>query len=560
MNFATLLPDPRFLQLDKIVSENDSLTVHVHSTQQNQICPDCGLASGKRHSFYTRRLTDLPLCEVRVRLFLRLSKFFCLNDDCKRRIFVEQLPDVAARYARRTVRAAELLQNLAFYLGGRAGAKLAHRLKLSVGKDTLLRQLRRSDLPPTQTPRVLGVDDFAFRRGYNYGTILIDLERRQPVDLLPDRNAEMLQKWLVEHPGIEVVSRDRSPVYADAISTGAPAALQVADRFHLLKNIFESFERVLHRSRDAIAQSAEAVRQADQSSSITVASSVAAQVNEESFPSQSNNSQRFGRKKAKWHEQKQMENRKKRIERYETARRLRAEGCSISEISRRLRMHRETVRNFLAADSYPERAPAFRRKSRVARFDAYLRRRWREGCGCARRLFEEIKQQGYKGCYASLTRYLSAWRGELPPEKQRQQVLSVFQTPTPRQVKWSLLCEEKQHLSADEQKFNETLLASEAEIAEAKCLVKEFQRLLKQGSESEYEAWQERVAQSDGLKELKNFAVGLKKDEQAVRAAITTQWSNGQTEGQVNRLKFIKRSMYGRANFDLLKARVLFAN
>lgn len=329
MNIAAVLPDPRFLRLDQIVSQDDSVTIHLHSIRQNHFCPNCGSASSKRHSRYIRRLADLPLCGVRVRLLLRAAKLFCLNDDCPCRIFVEPLPNVAARYARRTVRAAELLRSLAFYLGGRAGAKLAHELKLSLGKDTLLRQLRRVCLPRVPAPRVVGVDDFAFRRGRTYGTILIDLERRQPIDLLPDRNIETLQQWLAKHLSIEVVSRDRSHVYAEAIRTGAPAATQVADRFHLLKNIFEVFERTLHRSRGAIAESAAAVRQINRPPATATA-----------MPTAQTNYQEFENPKAKWRVEQQSANRQKRVERYEAVKGLHAEGCSLSEIGRRLRMHR----------------------------------------------------------------------------------------------------------------------------------------------------------------------------------------------------------------------------
>jgi len=247
---------PAGLIIDTVTTEANRITINAHPAARDAACPDCGVTSGHVHSRYERRLLDLPSHGRSVHLLVRVRRFRCANRDCQRQIFGEPLPDsTARRAARRTSRLEAIVHHLGVALGGRPAASLARRLMLPVSKDTLLRVVRRR-APPVgaDTVRVLGIDDFAWKRGQRYGTLLCDLEQRRIIDLLPDREAGTVEAWLADHPEITKISRDRGGGYGQAATKAAPQAVQIADRWHLMENASAAFLDAVRRSMRPIRQ------------------------------------------------------------------------------------------------------------------------------------------------------------------------------------------------------------------------------------------------------------------------------------------------------------------
>lgn len=502
-----------------------------------------------------RQIQDLPIAGRSVVLYLHVRRFRCPSSRCPRRIFAEQVSGLVNRYARRTVPLRAALQEVGCSLGGRPGARLGGRLGMPASRATLLRLVRAAPLPPLDTPRVLGVDDWAFRRGQRYGSILVDLERRRPVDLLPDRTGSGLATWLREHPGTEIISRDRAGAYADGARQGAPAAIQVADRFHLLANVGELLERVLGGRRTALRQAAAAVdlalaEAAPPDAGAPVAASAA----------------RPSRTRA---QEKQQTRRAQRLARYEAVLALHRQGYSQVAISKQVGLGRKTVRRYLRSDAFPERAPSAPRPTSLAPYDQYLRTRWADGCHNAHQLWQEIRSRGFPGQAAIVRQYLARWRPQSgrpgPPPQQptdsdhspRRPAPSPTRVLSPRQARW-LLLRAWDALTPEEQLYRAALVDEYPVIREAQQLATDFGGLVRAKDHPALATWFKR-AEASSLPEIRSFAIGLRRDQAAVEAAITSVWSNGQTEGQVNRLKVLKRQMYGRAKLDLLRARFLYA-
>jgi len=484
-----------------------------------------------------------------VRLQLRVRKWFCGNRSCRRRIFTERLPTVTAPWARRTLRLAQHLVDVGLALGGKAGVSLSQRWDLAVSRNTLLRLLRRQPLPACPTPTVLGVDDFALRKRHTYGTILVDLERRQPVALLPDRTAETVAQWLREHPGVEVIARDRSSAYAEGAQHGAPAATQVADRFHLVQNLADALTQVFTTQGAALdAVNATACQQP-----VSLPDgSVAVPVPPPPTPpaEQARAAQRAARRRAV----------------YDEVWTLHRQGWNTAAIAAQVGRSCRTIERSLQMPTWP--VPQHRRhygRSLLNPYKAYLLERWNAGCHTAIQLFHEIQPRGYTGSYRRVTASVSRLRQAqgIPPRRQgRRQTLPVVAEPacqplTPRRATWLVLGREEQRTEAEAQQLAQ-LHAQSAEVAEAIDLAQDFTQMVRQRQPEHFDPWLKRATTSP-LDAMQRFATGLRDDYAAVKAGVTLPWSNGPVEGHINRLKMLKRQMFGRARLDLLSRRFVLA-
>jgi transposase len=530
---------PRALQVLRVLPAVDHVDIEAELQRSQAACPACGSSSGRLHSRYWRVLGDLPWQGRPVTIRVAARRFRCLDAGCKLKTFSERLGEVAMPLARRTRRLGDLQRHVALALGGEAGARLAERVSIPASPDTLLRMAARAmpgeTLPPI--PKVLGVDDWAWRRGHHYGTILVDLERNEVVDLLPDRQAETLADWLRQHPGIEVVARDRAGAYADGVRQGAPDAVQVADRWHLLRNLGDAVRAVIDRHHAAIRQ---AVRQN--------AEPVVTPVGD--APTTTPDSAKMSSV-----ERRRQESYARRQARYEEAARLRAAGVSVARIARAIGAERKTIRRWLRAAG----APLWRKPIRatiLAPYHDHLDRRWIEGCHNGAMLWREIVQLGYSGRSGTVRKWATKRRNSESRETNK-----LFQPAAGPEASLSgrklarLLTADINALPTDEQAFVSRLLAQVPSLTDTIAVAKKLNVLLRRKStESLTEVLDAAVATP-----LKEFAASLRRDLGAVQAALDLPWTTSPVEGQINRLKMLKRTMYGRAGFQLLRKRVLNA-
>jgi transposase len=535
-NFA--LPDATIVNLEatEIDPTQHQIRLTVRTLGASSRCPGCQCLSHRIHSHYQRQLADLPWSDYQVSLQLQTRKFFCDNPACQRKIFTERFASVALPWARCTVRLNRQLSQIGLIVGGQAGARLSQHCHSPRSRNTFLRRAKRSPLPIFTTPKIVGIDDFAFRKGQTYGTIIVDLERNQPIALLPDREASTVADWLRAHPGIEVLSRDRSKTYKQAMDTAAPNAIQVADRFHLLHNLAEVLESCLSAQTPALK---------------TVEAAYYGTVTIPDLPS-SNPSQR---------QQQRQLRREKRYDNYTQVHQLRAKGWAILAIAQELSIGERTVYTYLRQPVFQERQPHARKGSQplIAPYGTYLAQRWAEGIWEGKQLFQEIQQQGYKGGYASVMRYLQPLQGTKPSSPTGSTINQVRtwlkQKPlTARRAAWLVMKRDKHRTDIER-----ALLAGmvqQPELANILRLSQSFLELVRERQPTQLDAWLTAATDSE-IPQFQRFVTGLRSDYDAVRAALTLDVSNGPVEGLNNRLKMLKRQMYGRAGLDLLTHRFL---
>jgi transposase len=513
---------PQLAGLDVLHVEDlgaDGVRVTARTRTVLAACRLCGQASAAGHDRYPRWLRDLPCGGRAVEVLVSVRRFRCLNPGCPAATFAEQIPGLTAFYQRRTPGLRAWLEAVALALAGRAGARLAAALGVAVSRHAPLRLVRALPDPQAGPVAVLGADDVAVRKGQHYATVLVDMETHQVIDLLPGRDGDVLADWLKAHPGVTVVCRDRAGGYADGARQGAPGAVQVADRWHLWHNLCEHTDKTAARHRGCVQEPGEAPGD-------PAAAAARRQAGDDALAVVVR-------------------------ERWEQVRALSAAGHGAAAIARHTGMPREAVRRYALAGTPGELVSLLTNgpPSPLDPYKPYLGRRWEEGCRNATALLAEIRAQGYRGSYPALAAYLRPFRrqGTLPP--------AAPAPPKARDIaRWILTSPDNLD---DQDKHDLARARSQCPHLDALAgHVTEFAKMLTGLHGDRLDEWLAAV-EADDQPDLHSFARGIRRDYHAVRNGLTLHWSSGAVEGNNTKIKHIKRIMYGRASFDLLRKMAL---
>ncbi len=510
LTHKTGLEAPEGLTVEAIEMSDGQVTVVARSSSQSSSCPRCAAVSGSVHSRYVRTLADLPSHGSAVSLQLRTRRFRCRSISCPVKIFAEQFdPAVAQRFWRRTERLEGIVHHIGLTLGGRPGQRTARRLVLPVSRDTLLRVVRRRAPPTDGAPKVIGIDDWAWRKGHRYGTVVCDLEQRRIIDVLPDRETATVQAWLAARPSIKITARDRGGGYGPAGQRGRPVAMQVADRWHLMENCSSAFLGVVRNSMRDIRRVV-GMRRIDPKVMTAV-------------------------------ERNQYEGWRHRSSANAVIMDMVKAEVLIKEIMRRTGRSRECVRAIARGD----RGEMFRpRASSLDGHLDWLSHEWDGGCRSGAELWRRLRARGYAGSLRVVAEWATRRRMDEAKELLRR-------CPSSRMIaKLMMLAPER--LSRADLMLVTLIEAKLPNLRQVRDLVERFHHMIRTGCSKDLNGWIEGAATL-----LAAFTRGIIADRAAVTAAITSPWSNGQTGGQITKLKLVNRQMYGRANRDLLWARLV---
>jgi len=530
---------PAGITIGSIDPSANELVIGIACDTPSMPCPECQQPSFRIHGHYQRLVADLPCAGRNVILALTLRKFVCGTPTCPHKIFTERLPGLVESYARMTSRLIALIQAIGLVAGGQKGTRLADRSGIAATPSTLLRYLMQLPAPLTRAVRVLGVDDFAWKKRFTYGTILVDLEQRKIIDVLADRESATVEAWLQEHPEVELVIRDRGKDFTKAATVGAPQAQQVVDRFHMVKNLSEVLQEILGHCRAEIRQGGAPLPQLEK----------AAEEPPRPLPSAATWQQRTPAHVKKVHQARQAS----RDDRYTQMTTLRAQGLTQREVAKRMGMSERAVRYWLKRGAAPTNERRFRRRSVFDPYAAYVLQRWQDGIHEAKQLYEEIRAQGFSGTVRIVQRFVQALRDDpvkitLPPATGADRFSSKTAT-------WLFIRDPKQ-LTTQQQAELELICQRSETARKTYALTQQFMSMLRLRRGQEFERWLSAVEASQ-IPELRRFAQGLLKDKSAVVAGLTLSYSNGPVEAQVQKLKLVKRSMFGRAKLPLLRQRLL---
>ena len=534
-----------FLKLEKIEYSDSVIRIYASVKSRRSSCPLCGRYSKRVHDYYFRTITDLPVFQNRSIILLRTRKFLCVNKHCLRKVFSEQTPDTI-RYSRRTKRANRILETFAIELTGRLGSILAEQLHITVSSSTITRIAHGHQLVEINQPRVLGVDDWAYRKGVSYGTILIDMETSRPIELLPSRDGQVLKDWLMKYDDVKIVTRDRASSYAAAINEACPNAVQIADRFHLLMNLSDAldayFKSISRRIRSLITAKTNEFLELPEKEPLNIIEK--ATEDQPALTAQESIASKVDQ----------------RMDIYLKVKELQSKGTPIRRIATDLKMSRNTVKSYFIQESLSPRKSA--NSTNIEVFTDLIVARLNENGHKLMDIFREIKEMGYtggrtQGCYhiklikehneIETLGYKEITRPKIPYIK------PLSSRKLAKYIGFNLTDITDHH----ERFYLQTLLDNITELRVVRKLVQIFKTMLARGC-GNIRRWIDFVKHSKyKLAGLKTFARGLSRDIKAVENGINMRWSNGAVEGHVNRIKSIKRQMYGRASFELLRKKVI---
>ncbi|MEU1827554.1 ISL3 family transposase [Streptomyces abikoensis] len=492
------------LAIEDVADDGDAVVVTARTRDVAVACPVCGTPTAKVHGYHRRTVRDVPVDGRKAVVHLRVRRLVCPVLICSRQTFREQIPGLLERHQRRTVRLARQVSQVARELCGRATARLAHLLAVPVSRSTALRHLWRLPPPKPAIPRVIGVDDFALKRRHRYATIITDAETGERLDVLPDRGADTLESWLRKHPGIEVVARDGSATYAEAIRRALPDAVQVSDRWHLWRNLCDKVQLEVRAHAGCWA---------------TINPPRPGGVREQTTR-----------------------------ERWNKVHDLLGQGVGLLDCARRLGVSLNTVKRYARMpEPHALRLTPAYRPTLVDPYREHLRRRRAEEPSVpVTHLLREIRELGYTGSANLLVRYLNQGRaeGDRPVTTARHASRLMLTDPD--------------NLRPKEATLLEKIAAACPEMTQLADLVRDFVTLLTPtaGNDAKLTEWIT-AARAVALPHLRSFTNGLELDRPAVNAGLTLPYHNGRTEGVNTRTKRIMRQMHGRAGFDLLRHRIL---
>ena len=542
MLLGLLFPQLAGLRVDRVEDTGDAVVISASCTASSGCCPACGSVSARVHGGYWRTVADGAAGGRPVVIVLRVLRFRCVDPSCPKVTFTVQEQGLTSRYCRRSVPLTGMLTGFGLELAGRAGARLAGRLGITVHSSTVLRLVAAvPERAAAAAPAVLGIDDFALRKGHVYGTVLVNMDTGDVVDMLPDREAATVEAWLKEHPGAAVICRDRAGAYAEGARNGAPGAIQVADRWHLWHNLAEYSEKTAGRHRACLLAAGRGEepgdgRREEEQAPVGSCPDAESRLPPDGFLDACGRERRLVTRTR---------------ERYADIRARLDAGQSQAAIARQAGLDAATVHRFARAASIDELlVKAVTRQSKLDKYKPYLCQRWNDGIRDAAALHAELREQGWAGSALTVRRYLAPFRSTTAPAVPPPAV------PKTRQIT-RLLLTRPDRLHPDEHAQLAGIRARCPHLDSLAGHITTFAAMMtsRPGADA-LDAWLAAI-EADDQPELHSFATGIRNDRQAVINALTLPYSSGRVEGTVNKIKMIKRQMYGRAGFTLLRKRVM---